>query len=62
MAIYQSDITKFLNQLQEKNPELEHLQKYGHNLLRDKPLDLKKIAEKNKSTIPQKPYVYGSDD
>ncbi len=61
MAIYQSSITNFLNKLKKQNPELEQEQKYGHNLLRNKPLDLKKEEEKIKSAIPQRPYVYGSE-
>lgn len=60
MAIYKSETTHFFEKIKQENPELEQNQIQGHNLLREKPLNLKEIEEKQQSLVKQKSYVYGS--
>jgi Protein of unknown function (DUF3460) len=55
---YQSDLTKFLNDLKAHRPTLEKQQLEGRSLLWDKTLDLDALDEFNKSRVAQKPYVY----
>ena len=57
--MYQSDITKFLNQLKQQNPRLEEEQRRGRALLWDKhPIDLAERATQQQSRVEQQPYVY----
>ncbi len=57
--MYQSDITQFINQLKEKNPELETEQREGRALLWDKqPIDLDERLRQQQSRVGQTPYVY----
>lgn len=56
---YQSEITKFINELKEKNPNLEASQRAGRALLWDKaPLDLEQMERNNASRVKQQAYVY----
>jgi hypothetical protein len=58
-AMYQSDITQFLNQLKQQKPALEEEQRRGRALLWDKqPIDLEERAEQKQSRVEQTPYVY----
>jgi hypothetical protein len=57
--LYQSEATKFLSELKEKNPHLEQQQLAGRALLWDKaPIDLDKSARDKESRVKQQPYVY----
>ncbi len=57
--MYQSDITKFLNELKQQRPTLEEEQRRGRALLWDKqPLDLEERANQQASRVKQTPYVY----
>jgi hypothetical protein len=59
LAMYQSDITQFLNQLKQQKPSLEQEQRQGRALLWDKqPINLEERAEQNASRVEQTPYVY----
>jgi hypothetical protein len=59
VAMYQSDITQFLEQLKTRKPSLEAEQRAGRSLLWDKqPVDLDESAEQKASRVPQTPYVY----
>ena len=58
MAHYESDITRFLNQLKTDKPQLETEQKKGRNLLWDKQVDRDLQAGFQKARVPQKPYTY----
>ena len=56
---YKSDVTSFIDELKAKKPTLEAEQRYGRNLLWDKPpVDLSVQAEYNDARVPQQPYVY----
>ncbi|MFL9878881.1 DUF3460 family protein [Herbaspirillum rhizosphaerae] len=56
---YESEATKFIAELKEKNPKLEEQQRAGRALLWDKaPLDLDKTAREKESRVQQQPYVY----
>jgi hypothetical protein len=58
-AMYQSDITQFLNQLKEQKPQLEDEQRRGRALLWDKqPIDLDERSEQQAARVKQTPYVY----
>ncbi len=57
--MYQSDITKFLNELKQQQPTLEEEQRRGRALLWDKqPVDLEERAGQQASRVTQTPYVY----
>ncbi|PMS36122.1 acetyl-CoA carboxylase carboxyltransferase subunit alpha [Trinickia symbiotica] len=57
--MYQSDITKFLNELKQQRPTLEEEQRRGRALLWDKqPVDLEERANQQASRVNQTPYVY----
>jgi hypothetical protein len=59
LAMYQSDITQFLNQLKQQKPNLEAEQRRGRSLLWDKqPIDLEERAEQKASRVEQTPYSY----
>lgn len=56
---YQSELTEFLSNLKQKNPELEASQREGRARLWDKPsLDLDTQDRLNVSRVRQKAYVY----
>lgn len=56
---YESDFTKFIKELKEKNPELEQNQREGRALLWDKaPVDLDAQQRILESRIKQQAYVY----
>jgi len=56
---YESEATKFIAELKQKNPNLEEQQRAGRALLWDKaPVDLDKTARDKDSRVQQQPYVY----
>lgn len=56
---YQSEFTKFLQDLKQKNPEIEKEQREGRSIWWDKtPLDLDQRSRTQESSIRQQPYVY----
>jgi hypothetical protein len=56
---YESEITQFINQLKQANPQIEEGQRKGRALLWDKePIDLDQRALADESRIKQQPYVY----
>jgi hypothetical protein len=58
---YESDITKFIKDLKQKNPTLEEQQREGRALLWDKaPIDLDQRERTEDSRIRQRAYVYQS--
>jgi hypothetical protein len=56
--MYQSETTKFLRDLLEKNPQLEEEQKRNRLTWWDRPQDLETWRERSQSTVPQPGYVY----
>jgi hypothetical protein len=57
---YQSDVTKFIDELKAKKPTLEAEQRAGRALLWDKQIDRSAQAEYEDAKVPQSPYVYFS--
>ena len=55
---YQSDITRFINELKAKQPELERKQREGRALLWDKPQDLEEARRQQAARVRQQAYVY----
>jgi len=56
---YQSEATKFIEELKAKNPNIEVGQREGRALLWDKaPIDLEQLERTKQSRVPQQPYVY----
>ena len=56
--MYESETTKFIRELLEKNPQLEEQQKRNRLTWWDKPQDLETNRERAQSTVPQPAYVY----
>lgn len=57
-AHYESDFTHFLRDLKAKRPELEVQQREGRAQLWDKTLSQDEWAQFREARVPQKPYVY----
>ncbi|HEY8606265.1 MAG TPA: DUF3460 family protein [Noviherbaspirillum sp.] len=56
---YESEFTKFLKELKQKDPTLEEKQRAGRALLWDKaPIDLDARRRAEESRVKQQPYVY----
>ncbi|MFM7025831.1 MAG: DUF3460 family protein [Limnohabitans sp.] len=55
---YQSDTTRFIQQLKQQKPELEAQQREGRALLWDQLVDREAQAQFKAARISQKPYVY----
>lgn len=59
---YKSDITQFLEQYKAAHPDTEKRQREGRGLLWDKPQDPELLEGFRAARVPQKPYVYQSDN
>ncbi|WP_019141496.1 DUF3460 family protein [Noviherbaspirillum massiliense] len=56
---YESDFTKFLKDLKEKNPDIERKQREGRAIWWDRPpLDLDSRRRLKESSVKQQAYVY----
>lgn len=55
---YESDITRFIRDLREKNPQIVELQKKNRATWWDKPQDLQIQRERADAAVPQPGYVY----
>jgi len=55
---YQSDATRFLNQLKADQPDLEARQRQGRELLWDQTVDRQAWEGYRAAQVAQKPYVY----
>jgi len=58
MDMYESDHTKFMRELFNKNPKLVEKQKEARAIWWDKQLDKEERKRFKESSIPQKAYVY----
>ena len=58
MALYESELTRFLRDLKQKNPQIAELQKKNRATWWDKPQDLDTWKERAQATVPQPAYVY----
>jgi hypothetical protein len=59
---YQSDTTQFIDQLKSQQPDLEARQRAGRSLLWDKAVDRSAWSQYRSAQVPQKPYVYQTDN
>jgi hypothetical protein len=55
---YQSELTQFLRELREKNPQIYEQQKKNRMTWWDKPQDLQVQRERSASAVAQPGYVY----
>jgi hypothetical protein len=56
--MYESDITRFIRELRQKNPAIPELQRKNRATWWDHPQDLEVQRERDESSVPQPPYVY----
>lgn len=61
-SLYVSEVTQFINQLKEHNPELEQQQREGRALLWDKRVNFEELKDFGNSRAPKKPYEYYSNE
>ena len=57
---YESELTRFLRDLQQQNPAIEPGQKEGRAIFWDKNLDRDMYRRFRQSGVPQSAYVYQS--
>jgi len=55
---YVSEITSFIRELREKNPQIVDQQKKNRATWWDRPQDLQTDRERSAATVPQPGYVY----
>jgi hypothetical protein len=55
---YRSEITRFIDDLREKNPQIAEQQKKNRATWWDKPQDLQESREKRGALVPAPSYVY----
>ena len=55
---YESDITRFIRDLREKNPQIVEQQRKNRATWWDRPQDLQTWRERSAATVPQPGYVY----
>ena len=58
MAPYESDVTQFIRELLDKNPQLKQLQKQNRATWWDKKLDFDEQKRNEQSEAPKQPYAY----
>lgn len=58
MAMYESDITQFMRELMDKNPQLKELQKKNRATWWDKTQDLQELKRQEESAAPKQAYAY----
>ena len=56
--MYESELTRFIRDLREKNPGMPELQRKNRATWWDKPQDLEIQGERAQSAVPQPAYVY----
>lgn len=56
--MYESEITMFLRELKQKNPNIPEEQRRGRAIWWDKDLDPKTTEDNKRSNVPQQAYVY----
>ena len=56
--MYESEITRFIREIKEKNPGIAELQRKNRATWWDKRQDLEIQKERSESAVPQPAYVY----
>jgi hypothetical protein len=63
MPLYESDITRFLNELKRQRPDLDGEQRRARAIWWDKdPVDLEQARRQAESRVPAKAYPYQTQD
>jgi hypothetical protein len=57
-AGYESDITRFIRELKERNPDLDRQQREGRAIWWDRDVDPDLYKRFEQSSLPQPAYVY----
>ncbi len=60
--MYESDLTRFLAELKQRNPALEDAQREGRARLWDRPQDPDAARRFGEARVPPQPYVYYPKD
>lgn len=55
---YESDLTRFIRDLRDRNPQIAEQQKKNRSTWWDRPQDLETWQERAESSVPQPGYVY----
>lgn len=58
MAMYESDITRFIRELKRQRPQIELEQREGRAIFWDRQRDLDTMKREQESRVPQQAYVY----
>ncbi len=58
MTMYESDITRFIRELMDNNPQLKELQKANRATWWDRKLDQHELKRQQESEAPKQPYAY----
>ncbi len=56
--MYESDITRFIREIRERNPGIAELQRKNRATWWDKRQDPEILKERSESAVPQPAYVY----
>jgi hypothetical protein len=56
--VYESETTRFIRELLQKNPQIVEQQKKNRATWWDKPQDLETWKERSDAAVPQPSYVY----
>ena len=56
--MYESEITRFIRDMKQKNPQMVEQQRKNRATWWDKPQDLETSRERDEAAVPQPPYVY----
>ncbi|HLS50453.1 MAG TPA: DUF3460 family protein [Burkholderiaceae bacterium] len=59
---YESEITQFLKNYKKQHPDTEQRQREGRGRLWDRQLDFDLLENFRAARVPQRPYVYQTDD
>ena len=55
---YESELTRFIRELRDRNPQIAEQQKKNRATWWDRPQDLQTWRERSAATVPQPAYVY----
>lgn len=58
MSMYESDITQFIRELLDNNPQLKELQRNNRATWWDKSQDLQELQRQEESAAPKQAYAY----
>ena len=59
--MYESDISRFIRELKERDPSLEEQQRRGRATWWDRKQDAQTQRQFSDARVPQRPYVYSTE-